>query len=94
MVFRTNTHRRQVDSLQPKTSALSLAKLRLGDLEKKEPQVGRASNAATDARISFGDALAVYEQRLKGHSALKHRTWDYHEQRINALFKQTFKNSC
>src|SRR5437773_2567695 len=70
-----------------KTPVLSVAKLRLGDIEKKERQLAEHQTAATDGRMSFGDALAIYEQRLKGDSSIKPRTRDYHEQRIRALLK-------
>ena len=62
-----------------KTSVLSVAKLRLGDLEKKERQLAEHQTAAADGRMSFGDALAIYEQRLKGDASLKPRTREYHE---------------
>src|SRR6266487_4553605 len=54
-----------------KTSVLSVAKLRLGDLEKKERQLAEHQTAAADGRMSFGDALSIYEQRLKGDVSLK-----------------------
>src|SRR5437667_6679812 len=63
-----------------KTSVLSVAKLRLGDLEKKERQLAEHQTSTTDGRMSFGDALAIYDERLKGDSCLKPRTRDYHEQ--------------
>ena len=66
---------------------LSVAKLRLGDLEKKERQLAEHQTAAADGRMSFGDALAIYEQRLKGDASLKPRTREYHEQRIKALLR-------
>jgi len=70
-----------------KTSVLSVAKLRLGDLEKKERQLAEHQTAAADGRTKFGDALAIYEQRLKGDASLKPRTREYHEQRIKALVR-------
>ncbi len=70
-----------------KTGVLSVAKLRLGDLEKKERQLAEHQTAAADGRMSFGDALAIYEQRLKGDASLKPRTREYHQQRINALLR-------
>jgi integrase len=68
-----------------KTSVLSVAKLRLGDMEKKERQLAEHQRAAANGRMSFGDALDIYEQRLKGDASLKPRTREYHEQRIKAL---------
>src|ERR1035438_5539089 len=37
--------------------------------------------------MSFGDALAIYRQRLKGDASLKPRSKDYREERIRALLK-------
>src|SRR5205814_1609128 len=70
-----------------KTNVLSVAKLRLGDLDKKERQLAEHQTSTTDGRMSFGDALAIYEERLKGDSSLKPRTRAYHEQRIKAFLK-------
>src|SRR5437667_5122250 len=70
-----------------KTSVLSVAKLRLGDLEKKERQLAEHQTAAADGRMSFGDAVAIYEQRSKGDASLKPRTREYHQQRIKALLR-------
>ena len=70
-----------------KTKVLSVAKLRLGDLEKKERQLVEHHTTSTDGRMSFGDALTIYQERLKGDPSLKPRTRDYHEQRIKALLK-------
>src|SRR6266481_10205716 len=70
-----------------KTPVLSVAKLRLGDLEKKERQLAEHQTAAADGRMSFGDALSIYEQRLNGDASLKPRTREYHEQRIKALLR-------
>jgi len=68
-----------------KTTALSVAKLRLGDLEKGERQTAEIQISCVDGRMTFGDALAIYEQRLKGDISIKPRTREYHEQRIKAL---------
>ncbi|PWU19931.1 MAG: hypothetical protein C5B50_05730 [Verrucomicrobia bacterium] len=68
-----------------KTTVLSVAKLRLGDLEKKERQAAELQTSPVDGRMTFGDALAIYEQRLKGDISIKPRTREYHEQRIKTL---------
>ena len=70
-----------------KTHVLSVAKLRLGDLEKKERQLAEHQAASSNGRMTFGDALATYELRLKGDASIKPRTREYHEQRIKALLK-------
>src|ERR1019366_6457973 len=70
-----------------KTKVLSVAKLRLGDLEKKERQLAEHQVAVADGSITVDDALATYRQRLEGDASIKPRTREYHQQRITALFK-------
>jgi integrase len=70
-----------------KTTVLSVAKLRLGDLEKKERQLAEHQAAAVNGRMTFNEALDIYKQRLEGDASLKPRTREYHEQRIKALLK-------
>jgi len=70
-----------------KTKVLSVAKLRLGDLEKKERQMAEQQVAVLDGSMTFADALATYQQRLDGDASIKPRTREYHQQRIKALLK-------
>jgi hypothetical protein len=70
-----------------KTKALSVAKLRLGDLEKKERQLAEHQVAVADGSMTVDDACATYRQRLEGDASIKPRTREYHQQRIAALFK-------
>jgi integrase len=70
-----------------KTTQLGVAKLRLTDLEKGERQKAEQQTAVRDGRMTFGDALAIYRQRLKGDASLKPRSKDYREERIGALLK-------
>ena len=70
-----------------KTKVLSVAKLRLGDLEKKERQMAEQQVAVLDGSMTFADALATYQQRLEGDASIKPRTREYHQQRIKALLK-------
>jgi integrase len=70
-----------------KTSQISVAKLRLGDLEKQERQRAEHQTAVADGVMAFGDALAIYKQRLAGDGSLKPRSKDYREERIAALLK-------
>jgi integrase len=69
------------------TTVLSVAKLRLADLEKKERQLAEHQTAVAGGRMTVSDALKVYQERLKGDASLKPRTRDYYEQRIKALLK-------
>ena len=66
---------------------LSVAKLRLGDLEKKERQLIEHQAAAVNGRTTFNEALDIYKQRLERDASMKPRTRDYHAQRIKALLK-------
>ena len=69
------------------TSVLSVAKLHLADLEKKERKLAEHQAATSDGRLTFDDALAIYKQRLEEDGSLKRRTREYHEQQIKALLK-------
>jgi integrase len=70
-----------------KTTRISVAKLRLADLEKEERQKAEHQDAVTDGEMTFADALAVYRQRLNADSSLKPRSKTYREERIAALLK-------
>ena len=70
-----------------KTTSLSVAKLRLADIEKSERQKVQSATAVIEGRMTFGDALSVFKQRLKDNPALKPRTKEYYEFRTNALLK-------
>src|SRR5882724_10884558 len=70
-----------------KTTKISVAKLRLSDLEKTERQNAEHQTGTVDGKLTFGDAVEIYRQRLKGDISLKPRTKEYHEQRLTALFK-------
>lgn len=70
-----------------KTTSITVAKLRLSDLEKAERQRAQSQTAVANGTMSFADALAVYRQRLQGNVALKPRSKEYREERIAALLK-------
>lgn len=70
-----------------KTQTLSVAKLRLADFEKAERQKGQSVAAVIQGKMTFGDALSVYQQRLQGNPALKPRSKEYYEYRAQALLK-------
>jgi integrase len=70
-----------------KTSQMSVAKLRLADLEKQERQRAEHQTAVADGTMAFADALAIYKQRLAGDGSLKPRSKVYREERIAALLK-------
>ncbi|MGH7952005.1 MAG: tyrosine-type recombinase/integrase [Limisphaerales bacterium] len=70
-----------------KTKTLSVAKLRLADLEKAERKRANSATAVLQGKMTFGDALAVYEHRLQNNPALKPKTKEYYDFRIKALMK-------
>jgi hypothetical protein len=65
-----------------KTSQISVAKLRLADLEKEESQRAEHQTSVTKGAMEFADALAIYKQRLAGDGSLKLRSKAYREERI------------
>ena len=70
-----------------KTDTMSVAKLRLGDFHKQERQRADAQTAVSRGKMTFGDALQTYRERLKGDHSLKQRSKNYREERITALLK-------
>jgi integrase len=70
-----------------KTKVFSVAKLRLGDLEKEERQRAENYVAVANGKMTFGDALAIYRSRIEGDVRLKPRSKVYREERIAALLK-------
>jgi integrase len=70
-----------------KTTRISVAKLRLGDLEKQERQRAEHQMAVADGAMTFADALAIFKQRLAGDGSLKPRSKIFRQDRIAALLK-------
>ena len=70
-----------------KTDLISVAKLRLTDLEKAERQAGESKDALANGKMTFGQAAEILRQRVQGDASLKPRTKEYYDQRIAALLK-------
>ncbi|HUZ07745.1 MAG TPA: site-specific integrase [Candidatus Paceibacterota bacterium] len=70
-----------------KTSSITVAKLRLGDLEKVERQRVEVQGAVEDGNLRFGDALVIFRGKLQKDASLKPRTKIFREERIAALLK-------
>jgi integrase len=70
-----------------KTTSLTVAKLRLGDLEKVERQRVEIQGAVQNGNMRFGDALTIFRGRLQNDAALKSRTKVFRKERISALLK-------
>jgi len=61
--------------------------LRLGDFHKEERQRASALAAVARGKMSFGDALATYQQKLRNDPNIKPKTKEYYEFRIKALLE-------
>ena len=70
-----------------KTGRISVAKLRPGDFHNEERERASAHQAVSRGRMTFGDALQTYRERLKGDYSLKEQNKTYREERIAALLK-------
>jgi integrase len=70
-----------------KTDRISVAKLRLSDFHKEERHRADAHKAVARGKMTFGQALETYRERLKGDQSLKDRSKTYREERIAALLK-------
>ena len=69
------------------TDLISVAKLRLGDLEKTERQAGESKESVADGRMTVGQAMDILRERVAGDPSLKPRTKEYYRERILALSK-------
>lgn len=70
-----------------KTKSLSVAKLRLNDLEKAERQLVEHASAFTEGKMTFADAVEIFRKRFEADMSLKPRTKEHREERISALLK-------
>jgi integrase len=70
-----------------KTKVLSVARLRLADMEKTERQLADHAQAYEGGKMTFGDALAMFRERLRGDASLKPRTKAHREERISVILK-------
>lgn len=68
-----------------KTDRVSVAKLRLGDFHKEERQRAATQAAVARGKMTFGDALEAYRQKLQNDPNFKPKTKEYYEFRIKAL---------
>jgi integrase len=68
-----------------KTDAVSVAKMRLGDLEKAEQERAASADGVRKGKVTGEDAIRIYLERVEGDRSLKPRTKDYHRERIGSL---------
>ena len=70
-----------------KTTVLSVAKLRLADLEKNERGSAASREAVAEGKMTFGDCLEVFKTRLESDPKAKPNTKEYYRYRIQALLE-------
>ena len=70
-----------------KTKVISVANLRLADLEKAERLLAENATAVAGGKMTVGDALKTYRTRLHGDRSLKPRTKAYREECISKLLR-------
>jgi integrase len=70
-----------------KTKSITVAKLRLLDLQKEERQKAAHVTAASNRVMTFGDALKIFRQRLQADPSLKPCSKEYREEGIAAMLK-------
>ena len=68
-----------------KTDVLSAAKLRQSGFEKVERQGAESRTNVSRGKLTFGEALEIYRQRINGAVTLKQRSKDHSAERIAAL---------
>jgi integrase len=70
-----------------KTDVQSVAKSRLADLEKSLRQMTERQTDVAKGRMTFGDGLNIYRERVQGDAGLKPKTKSYYAERIKTLLK-------
>lgn len=62
-----------------KTKVLSVAKLRLPDKKKKHLEIHEKRRALGEGRMTVGDVIHVYREKLETNPSLKPKTKDYYK---------------
>jgi integrase len=70
-----------------KTDRISIAKLRLTDLEKSEREAAEVCESASKGRMAFGDALAIFKTQTETSQLLKPSAKHYRMEVITAILK-------
>lgn len=69
------------------TDQVTVAKLRLNDLEKQERQVAESKESLRSGRMTVGEAADQYLQRVRDNSRLKPRSKEYYVDCTQTLLK-------
>jgi len=70
-----------------KTHTLTVAKLKLADLEKELRSQAETGAKMTEGAVAFDDLLAEYRDRLSRNHTIKQRSRDYREECIKRIIK-------
>ncbi len=70
-----------------KTKKISVAKLRLADLDREERQKAEVQVEAFEGKMTFSQAAEILSKRVEGDPSLKTKTKAYHKERSQALLK-------
>lgn len=70
-----------------KTKSISVAKLRLTDLEKAERQLVEHASAFNEGKMTFADAVEIFRKRFEADMSLKSRTKEHRGERISTILK-------
>ena len=70
-----------------KTDQVSVAKLRLADLERTERQSAEDDDQVRSGKLDFAGAAEILRGRVRGDARLKPRTKNYYEECLIGLFK-------
>jgi integrase len=70
-----------------KTTSLTVAKLRLADLEKTERGLAASLEAVAEGKMTFGDCLEIFKTRVANDPEAKPKTKEYYSYRIMALLE-------
>ena len=75
--------------IQPslRTKGFSVAKTKLANLEKEERRKDEIQHSPDTGKMTFGDALRIYRERLKGDVSLKPRSKTYREECIGRVLR-------
>jgi integrase len=70
-----------------KTDVVSVAKLRLADLEKNEREAAEVRESASKGRMTFGDALDIFKTQTEASHLLKPSAKHYRAEVVTAILK-------
>jgi len=70
-----------------KTDVLSVAKLRLGDLETNEREAAESNEAAFKGRMAFGDCVEIFKAQTTANTLLKPTAKSYRKESVESIIR-------